>query len=180
MIEPRPKPIQNTDGTITFYLLHGYTCTVDEVDADLAEHNWFPHFVKDSNLIYTRRTQNISTKPKVSKCVFIHRVILERILGRVLTRRDLVDHEDRNGLNNVRTNLRLATVSQNTQNQKKRINSLSPFKGVTWHKQAQKWQAVISCAGKQQYLGLFNDPYTAHEAYKLKAVELFGEFARFE
>lgn len=90
-----------------------------------------------------------------------------------------IDHIDGNGLNNDIENLRAATRSQNLQNTGKKKNNTSGFKGVVWHKQAQKWQARTWHEGKSHYLGLFDTPEAAHEAYKAAATKLHGEFARF-
>lgn len=91
-----------------------------------------------------------------------------------------VDHIDGDVLNNRRYNLRICTDQQNLRNSKKKNTNTSGFKGVSWDKRAKKWMAGICLNGKTIYLGLHLTPQLAHEAYKQKAVELFGEFARFE
>lgn len=88
------------------------------------------------------------------------------------------DHIDGNKLNNQRSNLRMATPSQNQWNTNKRINNTSGFKGVSWHKGTKKWQAKINFKGKRKYLGLFDTPEAASQAYESKAKELFAEFYR--
>lgn len=90
----------------------------------------------------------------------------------------LVDHKDRDGLNNRWVNLRIATLSQNAANAKRYSTNSSGFKGVTYHRGVGRWQAQIKKDGKNFYLGLHDTPETAHAAYVAKAQELFGEFAR--
>jgi hypothetical protein len=89
------------------------------------------------------------------------------------------DHIDNNGLNNQRSNLRPADQSHNRMNTRKTISpTSSQYKGVCWHKKAQKWMASIKLNKKPIYIGLFSDEQTAAQAYDAKAKILFGEFAR--
>ena len=60
-----------------------------------------------------------------------------------------VDHRDGNGLNNCRSNLRICRNVQNQWNKRKRANTASEFKGVTWHKATKKWRARITVDKKQ-------------------------------
>jgi hypothetical protein len=87
-----------------------------------------------------------------------------------------IDHKDGNRLNNRWSNLREASHSQNQWNTGRRRNS--EFKGVSWHKRSRKWIARIMIHGRHIHLGCFHSQEIAHEAYKAKALELFGEFAR--
>jgi len=65
----------------------------------------------------------------------------------------VVDHIDHNGLNNRKSNLRLATFTQNCQNQRRLSHRTSKYKGIHWHKRGKKWQAQIKCNNKTYYLG---------------------------
>lgn len=91
---------------------------------------------------------------------------------------DLIDHKDRDGLNNRWTNLRPADSSKNQQNNKRRADNASGFKGVYFHQECKKWRAIIKANGRRIHLGLFNSPEIAHEAYVSAAQKYFGEFAR--
>jgi hypothetical protein len=76
------------------------------------------------------------------------------------------DHIDGDGLNNQRHNLRSATDLQNACNQtRKRAGCASQFRGVTWHRRAEKWQAQIKIGGHLKYLGSFRDEFAAARAY---------------
>jgi hypothetical protein len=90
-----------------------------------------------------------------------------------------VDHINVNPLDNRRENLRIATHTQNQCNKTKYSNNTSGFKGVSFHKKAQKFNARISIDGKRKHIGLFATAAAAHEAYKKAAVKYHGEFARF-
>lgn len=90
----------------------------------------------------------------------------------------MVDHIDRNGLNNTKANLRLATDQESTRNRGahiRRKNLTCEYKGVS--KQHQKWIARIKVDGRDTYLGSFSDPIEAARAYDNAALELFGVFA---
>lgn len=89
-----------------------------------------------------------------------------------------IDHINLDPLDNRITNLRLATPSQNTANQRKRNGTSSRFKGVTKHRQMSKWQAQIKLLGKNHYLGLFDSEEAAYAAYCKAAIEIYGPFAR--
>lgn len=84
------------------------------------------------------------------------------------------DHENRVRSDNRWLNLREATRSQNRANAKKRTDNTTGYTGVTRFRN--KFQAVVSFNKKKYHLGTFDSVLEAHEAYKLKAKELFGEF----
>lgn len=88
-----------------------------------------------------------------------------------------VDHEDLGRSNNRETNLRAATASQNASNRPLWASKELP-KGVSWHKGAQKFTARITINRRIINLGCFDDAQSAHAAYRLKAIELHGDFAR--
>jgi hypothetical protein len=161
--------------TITIPLTQGYSTVIDATDADLAAVKW--HTDVQTYTCYAVRTWRVDGR---LRDFFIHRIILARILGRELIKGEMCDHEDGNGLNNQRYNLRLATHAENNHNRRRGRTNTSGFKGVSWSKAKRKWQAVIMFNNKQKHLGYFTTPELAHTAYCEAATELFGEFARFE
>lgn len=89
---------------------------------------------------------------------------------------ELVDHRNRDRLDNRRPNLRIADRSQNGMNRGAQRNNTSGFKGVSLHRTG-KWRAYITADGKTRHLGLFATPAEAHRAYSIAAQALHKEFA---
>ena len=75
-------------------------------------------------------------------------------------------------------NFRPATRSQSTASAKRMKHNKSGFKGVSWDKLHGRWRADVTRHGRHRFLGHFDAPEVAHEAYRVAARELFGEFAR--
>lgn len=161
-----------SNDTIEINLSRGMKTIIDEIDADLINYKWSAR-VYTLNTIYAIRDSK-------KKRQYMHRVILERIIGRVLEQNEYCDHIDKNGLNNRRENLRLATKTENQRNQRKPKSNTSGYKGVSWFKLANKWRAYIVVDYKQIYLGLFNNIEDAAQAYREAAIKYHGEFASLE
>lgn len=87
-----------------------------------------------------------------------------------------IDHINLDRADNRIANLRDCTQSQNMGNRRQQSNNTSGFKGVSYSKASNKWSASL----RGKHLGLFGTPDAAHDAYKSAALQLFGEFARFE
>jgi hypothetical protein len=87
------------------------------------------------------------------------------------------DHKDRDGLNNQRDNLRVATHAQNDQNRGLRRDNTSGYKGVSWRKDKKKWQAHIKVNQHARHLGYFKSKLTAAKVYDTAAIRYFGKFA---
>lgn len=88
-------------------------------------------------------------------------------MHRLLCDAELVDHINQNGLDNRRSNLRSATKRENALNSKIRRDNSSGYRGVTFNKKANKFQAEIQRDGVRKYLGLFETAEAANEAIKL-------------
>jgi len=70
---------------------------------------------------------------------------------------DTIDHINRNEADNRICNLRNVTQQQNTWNTKS--------KGYYYHKQSKKYMARIALNNKQLYLGCYDTPEEARQAY---------------
>ena len=73
----------------------------------------------------------------------------------------IIDHIDRDGLNNQRGNLREVTPRESSINGSKRSVNTSGYIGVSWDKSKGKWEAYVSRGGKKIFIGRFS---TAEEA----------------
>ena len=93
---------------------------------------------------------------------------------------DQIDHIDGDRKNNKISNLRQANNRQNQMNVKKQKNNTVGLKGVYFNKKSNKWVARIGVNYKRIFLGLFDTPEKAHDAYKDAAKKYIGEYARFE
>jgi len=112
--------------------------------------------------------------------LFIHRIILERILDRKLLEYEICDHINGNPMDNRRCNLRIATHAENMRNSKKRKHSKNQYKGVSQNcKSKTTWRAQIRVNGKRIHLGTFSSPEEAYKAYCEGAVKYHGDFAKF-
>lgn len=105
------------------------------------------------------------------KTTYMHRLLMNAPDGVE------VDHINGNGLDNRRSNLRLATRQQNCVNRPPVPNKTSRFKGVSWCRSSKKWVAVIHTNRKKTTLGYFVDEKEAARAYDKEASIRFGEFA---
>lgn len=102
---------------------------------------------------------------------------MHRLLLGVTARNIYVDHKDGNGLNNQRSNLRIATHQQNCANRVRRSNKTSKYIGVSRWKNRKKWRAQIIYNYKKIHLGTFEVESDAAIAYDVCTKRLNGEFA---
>lgn len=154
----------NDDGTINIGLSCGGLCVVDREDLDIvSEYPWYRS--RTSNQVYTKNSKQ--------GLVSMSRLIM----GVTDDLSVLVDHKDRDPLNNTRKNLRLCTSSQNNCNKRALAKSSSVYKGVSIDKVNNKWRSQITLYGKNYNLGRFDCEIEAAKAYDAKAKELHGEFA---
>lgn len=88
-----------------------------------------------------------------------------------------IDHKDEYRSNNKWENLRNATHSQNKMHTPIQINNTSGYKGVTYDARRNKYAANIKRDNVSRFLGYFDMPEDAYQAYVEAASILHGEFA---
>ena len=152
---------------IAIGLTRGLTTIVDDEDSDVAQIPWYA--TRYGYAVTNRKGQKRTT-------VFLHRVILERIVGGPLPPGLETDHINRDRLDNRRENLRAVTRSENQANSE-RPRGRSGYRGVRQGR-AGSWYAQISLAGKKICIGRFASPEAAAKAYDEVARHARGEFAR--
>lgn len=112
---------------------------VDDCDTDIFDQFATRATVKLNYVILRKRGRK-------GKFALLHRVILARIIGRELRKKEVTDHIDGDPLNNLRDNLRICTQAQNTCNQKRRHSSSQ--KGYSFVPSRNRWVVQISYRGK--------------------------------
>jgi hypothetical protein len=158
---------------IEIELTQGKIAYVDNIDKDLEEYKWCT--IKQGNRCwYAIRGIKVESYWTTER---MHRAILERIIGKQLLETIAIDHINHDGLDNRRKNLRIATKSENNMNTPKRIaKTTSKYKGVTWNKQHNKWQAQIRVNNKHIHIGYYKNEEDAAREYDKKAKQLFKQF----
>lgn len=148
-------------------LTQGQFALVDDEDFEyLNQFYW--QAVKHGNTYYARRVD----KTTKGKRIYMHREITN--CPKIM----VIDHANRNGIDNQKANLRVCTQSQNMANKLPLKGSRSKYMGVCYHKGSKKWVAQMDSKGKHIYIGLFKTEENAAIAYNIYAERLHGEFAR--
>ena len=130
-------PVRNKDGIFSWTL-------VDEEDYETcSQHHW-----SLSKGYVVRGTEKGGKRRKI----LLHRQIMGLGFGDVRQ----VDHINCDKLDNRRSNLRIIPGSrENQQNKRSKPGSTSSYRGVTFRKDLDKWQAQAGFGGKYYFLGIF-------------------------
>src|SRR6266481_5997920 len=142
-----------------------FKCLIDEEDYDHVQIYAYNLYIQTDNNGYKYVYFILNSKPTL-----LHRFLL-RVNANVI-----VDHENGDTLDNRRTNLRVATKSQNAANAKLTNRNTSGFKGVTFARGS--WYATITVNYHKIVLGSSHDPEEAAKMYDVGAIKYFGPFAR--
>lgn len=149
----------NGDETIIYLKYKGKTVetvieTIDLEEIIGMDIKWFVWTAKrmKGKLYVKGNTKSVNGKRKV---IYLHRVVCKPPEDL------LVDHINRNPLDNRRSNLRPATTKMNLLN---RDRTMGGYEGVSYDKRNEKWKAYLYVDGKQRQIGRFNDKEEAKKA----------------
>jgi len=160
------------EGAKVIELTQGKVAIVDGADYErVSKYKWYAK--KGWGTYYAIRGKRVY---KNGKYVRVKQIPMHRWLMNAPGEK-LVDHRDHNGLNNRRSNLRLATPTENAQNRRVKRTSRLQLKGVNYRPKGGVFEASLRDNGKRIYLGRFKKADDAASAYDEKAKEVHGEFA---
>lgn len=127
---------------------------------------------KGNGCIYAKRDfkKHEMTSGKKRKSIELHREITNAKSG------EMIDHINRNTLDNRRENLRFSDKSSNGHNCGPSKNLRHKYKGVYYHPTKKYWTAELSVRG-QRTRKSFKTELEAVLWYNEKAKELYGGFA---
>lgn len=161
-------PVATCDPAVMILpLTRGMIALIDAEDAELvSQHRWSAAARHSKNCERWYATANLGR----GKGIYLHRLIADAPKGVE------VDHQDGDGLNCRRYNLRHATHQENA---KHRITAwgTSRFVGVHRNSRNTRWIAQLRSDGRVRHLGSFTDETEAAKAYDAAARETHGEYA---
>lgn len=159
-------------------LTKGQFAKVDDEDYDhLMQWKWYAKQWRTDRTYYAKRTQRDPITKK-SVTISMHRFIMN-------CPADLkTDHENHDGLDNQKHNLRNCTNSENGKNKRSAKNSSSQYLGVSLLKNNKEkgypkiWKSSINLGkNKIKHLGVYKDEIEAAQKYDEAAKEYHKEFA---
>tara|TARA_R110000782_G_C14545664_1_gene384350 strand:- start:38 stop:499 length:462 start_codon:yes stop_codon:yes gene_type:complete len=137
--------------------LHNNTLKVFEDGKVLVKRFNREEFYEKKSINYKGYLRLQLNNKKKQKNYFIHRLVAFAFLNLDLENPvQVIDHQDRDKLNNNLSNLRIVTQQQNQFNRN--------AKGYSRHRG--KWQSQIKLDGKKIHLGLFETEEDASKAYQ--------------
>ena len=140
-------------------LSQGRVAVIDETDYILVED--YKYYFKDGYAV-----RNLGPTGR-QRTIFMHNDIMGT------PRRPLsVDHKDGDGLNNCRSNLRIASKELQMFNRMFPKRNLP--RGV--YKANSRYAARYRSGGRLVHIGMFNDPDEAHFAYREAVYKIYGEY----
>ncbi len=168
---PSHSPEQQRDEDITISLTQGKFARISSDDVYIAEYQWY------FNAQEGCAQRKIEKDGKI-KNVFLHREIVEGMIGRPLQNNEYVEHINEDKLDNRRENL-LYPISASERSQRgKSSRNTSGYTGVSYEKKRNKWKAYITKDRHKTTLGYYATPEDAARSYNEAARTYYGEKAR--
>lgn len=113
-----------------------------------------------------KRIGAVATHIKGNKSILPHRLIMKDCPELYV-----IDHVDRDVLNNTRNNLRFASYVENGRNSRKSSLNTSGYKGVSFDKNKKRFRAYIKIGNQNKSIGRYKTAREAAEAYNAVAVK---------
>lgn len=163
----------------TIQLTQGKVALIDDVDfVKVSKHKWNARKCsRKTGVWYAGRSEKNNG---IQKTILMHRYILNLKSG------EIIDHLDKNGLNNQRNNLRKCSHSQNMVNRRtwgnskyrgvSKITVKTTIKGRPISKRM--FSVSITFNGSKKTIGHFNSEILAAQKYDEHAKKLHGVFAQ--
>lgn len=148
-------PMRNKSGKKTGY------CIADYDDYDMLKMFKYHKVITPAGKVYVMSNKKVN----------MH----ELVMGAKAPLNMIIDHDNSNGLDNRRSNLKYATLGYNAHNRVKKANTSSIYIGVT--KDKGKWVSSITYKHKFYRLGRFVDEREAARAYDFNALLHYGKHA---
>jgi hypothetical protein len=146
-------PLRRRDGSVRAH------AKIDREDAHLAAYRWclMPLGYVVRNL------------PRPAEgCIYLHRAVLGLEPGDGLQ----ADHITGDRLDNRRSNLRIVTNAQNSQNLSSK-GGTSRYRGVYWFADRGKWVAAVTLNGRRKTVGYFDsEDDAAHAASEYRRLHM--------
>lgn len=140
----------------------------DRMVKALLSYSWAP--VKKGGNIYFRTTRRLE---KTKKTLYLHRLVHTLETG--YSHLGIIDHKNRNTLDNRVENLRGSSIAENTRNTRMLSTNTSGFKGI--RAKGKKWVAEITFMNKK-YVVAKGDSKEELFVERLKYVRaLHGDFS---
>lgn len=150
-----------------------FTIQLDDEDAELFDaHTWH---ISTSNTDRQKMSYYVERNGKQTNKVREPKVSLHRVIAGA-TNDQMVDHRDRNTLNNQRHNLRICTDEQNKQNVGGKSTKTAGYIGV--HRASRnRYKAYVKANGRNHYVGCSANATELAVRRDMAAMRLHGEFA---
>lgn len=151
----------------------GYTSKGEAFYFDLEDYDE----IKDYHWYINKNGYLISRKSGKDKAVLFHRIVMNALSDDWKEIQIDHIHGEQSKNDNRKSNLRIATASQNGMNKKILPTNNSGVTGVFWHKKREKWIAYITVDGERKHLGYFNDIEDAKQARFQAEQKYFKDFS---
>jgi len=149
-------------------IICGYDVLIDDEDFERVNNiRWYANKAKDK-IYFCKRYGRYGTK--AFRRLYLHRLIVNAPKNKI------VDHHNRNTLDNRKCNLRVCSYAENNRNSKIKNTNVCGYKGVGIYKN--KWIARIRVNYKVIHLGYFDTPEEAYAAYCEASKKYHKEYGR--